>query len=661
MKFPPLLLTAALLFWGLQTDRVFIALLLSVVLEGERLVRRKYDLGQDDFVKISDLTSLLFLGGVALILLNYEPLGFLRITTGWLPLILAPLMAAQLYSTGDTITIGTRLGSKKRAHIHKPLDFRLYYIAVCLFGAASGNSRSLWFFPLLVVILGLLLLANRGRAFPPVLAGFYLACSLSFGYLGSIAMEKAHGYVMQNSFRFLYRYYREQHANPFKTHVNFGDTGRQKSSGEIIMRVASASPPPLFREAAYTSFQGGDWFGNVGSYEFLVPEDPETWHLVKAPHLEGKNLTVELSLPKERGLLPHPGGSYLLSSATIFELEQHENGSLKVVDGAAVVTASIAVHPEMRLDGDIPTEKHLVVPEEERYVLEEVQKMLNVEPLSVEEKLAALRSFFARDFSYSLNLVGRGEYSTPLGNFLLQRKNGFCEYYATATALLLRSLGIPSRYAVGYAVSEWSGLEDKYLVRKRHAHAWAEAYVDGSWMIVDTTPSHWFAMDAERASAFEKLGDIFNLLRHKYTLFQIGSGRDYTLFYSLVIIVLTTFLVIRIYRRMKLERSVFSTEENMPRLFPRTWTPFTPVIDYLMQSQVFRHTCESFSRWASRCCSWKDFDEEEFAGLYAIHLQVRFDPHGADQEALSILRGGAEKYLKQIKEMQDEESKAPGA
>jgi transglutaminase-like putative cysteine protease len=46
---------------------------------------------------------------------------------------------------------------------------------------------------------------------------------------------------------------------------------------------------------------------------------------------------------------------------------------------------------------------------------------------------------------------------TPLARFLLRTRSGHCEYFATATVLLLRQLGIPARYAVGYAVHEASG------------------------------------------------------------------------------------------------------------------------------------------------------------------------------------------------------------
>ena len=57
-----------------------------------------------------------------------------------------------------------------------------------------------------------------------------------------------------------------------------------------------------------------------------------------------------------------------------------------------------------------------------------------------------------------------------MSRFLLRTRSGHCEYFATATVLLLRQLGIPARYAVGYAVHEATGR--KYVVRQRDAHAW---------------------------------------------------------------------------------------------------------------------------------------------------------------------------------------------
>ena len=98
--------------------------------------------------------------------------------------------------------------------------------------------------------------------------------------------------------------------------------------------------------------------------------------------------------------------------------------------------------------------------------------------------------------------------STALGDFLRRSRSGHCEYFAAATTLALRAAGIPTRYATGFAVYEYSALENAYLVRARHAHAWAQAHVDGRWVDVDTTPPSWIEAEERRAPLWEGLADL---------------------------------------------------------------------------------------------------------------------------------------------------------
>ena len=67
---------------------------------------------------------------------------------------------------------------------------------------------------------------------------------------------------------------------------------------------------------------------------------------------------------------------------------------------------------------------------------------------------------------------------------------------------------MPARYAVGYVVDEHSALEDRFVVRARHAHAWARVHVDGTWQELDTTPSTWLAAESEEASPLQPLLDL---------------------------------------------------------------------------------------------------------------------------------------------------------
>lgn len=109
---------------------------------------------------------------------------------------------------------------------------------------------------------------------------------------------------------------------------------------------------------------------------------------------------------------------------------------------------------------------------------------------------------FLRDptnFRYSLGEVRRDPELDPVEDFVTQNRVGHCEYYASALALMLRAIGIPSRLAVGFKGGEWS--ENHYQVRALNAHAWVEAYLDPQHLPARLTPGFdrelggWLIMD----------------------------------------------------------------------------------------------------------------------------------------------------------------------
>ena len=65
----------------------------------------------------------------------------------------------------------------------------------------------------------------------------------------------------------------------------------------------------------------------------------------------------------------------------------------------------------------------------------------------------------------------------PVEDFLVKRKKGHCEYFASALALLLRSIDIPARMVNGFKGGDWNNLTQSMNVRQKHAHSWVEAYV----------------------------------------------------------------------------------------------------------------------------------------------------------------------------------------
>lgn len=105
------------------------------------------------------------------------------------------------------------------------------------------------------------------------------------------------------------------------------------------------------------------------------------------------------------------------------------------------------------------------------------------------DKALALELYLRTHFGYTLDLP-RSMPRDPLANFLFERKQGHCEYFASSMAVMLRSLRIPSRIVNGFRTGEFNDLTGQYVVRASNAHSWVEAYFPGSgWISFDPTPA----------------------------------------------------------------------------------------------------------------------------------------------------------------------------
>jgi len=105
------------------------------------------------------------------------------------------------------------------------------------------------------------------------------------------------------------------------------------------------------------------------------------------------------------------------------------------------------------------------------------------------DKAVAIENYLRTKFGYTLQLP-RTVPLDPIANFLFERKQGHCEYFASSMAVMLRTLGIPSRVVNGFRTGEFNDLTSQYLVRASSAHSWVEAYFPGyGWISFDPTPA----------------------------------------------------------------------------------------------------------------------------------------------------------------------------
>ncbi len=120
--------------------------------------------------------------------------------------------------------------------------------------------------------------------------------------------------------------------------------------------------------------------------------------------------------------------------------------------------------------------------------LTEITKIFRTQRTDLAGRLNLLHQHFQKEFKYSITVENKSGLP-PLENFLFEEKKGYCDFFASAAALMLRHMGIPSRVAYGYKEGEYDTTTDTWIFRELHAHAWTEVFVeDHGWIICDFTP-----------------------------------------------------------------------------------------------------------------------------------------------------------------------------
>jgi hypothetical protein len=97
-----------------------------------------------------------------------------------------------------------------------------------------------------------------------------------------------------------------------------------------------------------------------------------------------------------------------------------------------------------------------------------------------------ITDYLRANITYTTSLPIPPDGQDPVLWVLFDYKKGFCNYYASAEVLMLRSVGIPARMAVGFAQGQY--INGEYIVRQRDAHAWPEVYFPGvGWVEFEPT------------------------------------------------------------------------------------------------------------------------------------------------------------------------------
>jgi hypothetical protein len=698
MKTPPLIMFAALLFWGWLSDFLWVGVALGVILELSRVAKFRWELDDADFNRIFSFCIVLnavlfgyvFTHNTTVALENpVHSNAFLAATNAgaqatthflcWLPMTFFPFMAVQAFNarasvplTAISFVLRWRRRMGDRAFAGRYVDFSFSYFIICIFAASintPGGTRDYYFAGLYLLVVWALWSVRPLRYGLGTWVAAMAAIAF-FGLTGIYGLHRAQASIQNFNATLMQRFFGNR-TDPLQTTTSMGRIGRLKLSAKIVIRLQPREvgrAPSYLREASYRNYLASkqEWL-NVGVIHEFAPIVPATnglsWVLLPgkrnsdvvniACYLDSRNADGDPA-----GLLPLPSGCSLLENLPVFALKVNHTGSA-FASGLGLVIFDAYYGPGTTIDAPPDLEStnqyDLNVPTNELAAIQSAVAEMNLPAgSSVEEKMRAVERFFFDKFTYSTwqGPDKRNDTNgTPLTKFLTTSRSGHCEYFGSATVLLLRQLGIPARYAVGYYVHETHGTG--YVVRERDAHAWCLVWRADKkcWEDFDTTPASWVGIESGRTRWDEWWADItswahFELAKLRW---RQANLQQY-IFWSLIPVLLVLLWHIIFRRRGKLRATAVKTKAAAPVIWPGLDSEFFQLEKQLAARGVPRQTGENFSNWLERALSEKSLADfrAPLRTLLRLHYQYRFDPDGLSAGQREELKTSAASTLEQI-------------
>jgi hypothetical protein len=305
--------------------------------------------------------------------------------------------------------------------------------------------------------------------------------------------------------------------------------GASMDSELDLLRTARPMPSEVFMQIqgerlgwlrCYTliSFNGKQW--REGSSGYRQPFEPAASDrlkdsLVRKAHMKSASVLRRV-LPSDGAMLKLEGNFFsnpqVDSSATV-ECE----GMWSTANNAYTYW----MDPDSALPSPSPGYKQWLTfyPPQSEKLCRWLDDFMRDEPDPLRQA-KRLENYFHRDFTYSLESPKLAA-DNPIDDFLFQQKQGHCERFAGAMALLLRMRGIPSRVVLGYVPGNRAWFTGGYAIRHSDAHAWVEAWFDSiGWQTFDATPS------SGGQTTLGRLRDFWTSLDLLWTLNVVGFDHN---------------------------------------------------------------------------------------------------------------------------------------
>ncbi|UCD90181.1 MAG: transglutaminase domain-containing protein, partial [Desulfobacterales bacterium] len=580
----------------------------------------------------------------------------------WLPVVLSPLLLAQLYSTEGGVNLRVLFlfkRKKKPSDTERKLlvDLSYPFFAICLLAAGAANHRTLLFYIGICILFTWTLWVVRPKKRSLKKWAILLLITGGCGYGIQFGLASLQGVITEAGMNWFVNFLQKD-RDPYRAYTHMGEIGEIKLSSRVVFRVKPGGWDPgslLLREASYDKYLSGaaNWAASNRNFSSIAPVTGGGYWKILPDSQPDKTCTVSMPLNNGKGLLKLPNGTTMIGSLEMDRMQRSPLGSVKV-EGKGLVT--YAAHYSSKLSTENPPSKEdLSIPNAEAATIQQIVSNLKLETLTSSEVLNAVSRFFKNNFSYSLeqkSLKGNG---TVIENFLTKSRTGHCEFFASAAVLLLRGVGIPARYVTGYAVDTWDKMGEWILVRSQHAHSWAHAYVNGHWVDLDTTPGVWLEVERSRASPWRRIGDLWSWMTFGFSKWRwrqdASAGKTYLI---LVLLPLVVIMLVRILSKKRGRKRIPGTEKNEKDLkdIRSISEGFSLIEERLKEMGFYRQEWETVACWIDRLELSKSVmgNIETLRQIKDFHYRYRYYPQAftvKDEEQMSSL---VKKWLEPLKD-----------
>ncbi|MEY4245317.1 MAG: hypothetical protein RLZZ245_2902 [Verrucomicrobiota bacterium] len=664
----------ALIFWGIMTGRPILGVILALVVEAAHWTKFRWDFAEEATSRTWQFNVVIIFIAATLIYMDGDPFVALPILLTWLPPLLLPMQFIQSYGMAKSLPLNTfsflakqrrrrnlRLGLTETAI---RINFGNAYFVTTLVAATLGNrASSNLFLPGIIVLSGWMLLSSS-RSRP-------LALVVALSVAGMIAVAGQQGLEALEDW-FGNRGATQSQFDPNSSSTMIGRPGSVVQSPAILWRIRPENtmpPPRLLRVGGYNSYRVGTWVNQtLKSMQFndldtRLAEGTPYYILAPAATESEQLAAVSRSLPEFqiRGAataetpLPLPGDAASLRDFELDGIERNSFGTVRVFPKQSVIEGTVVWKKFLNSEGPPLKNSDIKVPHQEREALAKVVRELKLDDIpTLDQKLAAIRTWFAKNFRYSRYLSIRSStyvstHPTALTQFLTKSRSGHCEYFASATTLLLRQAGIPARYTTGYAAIERDVKRGEYIIRGTHGHAWTRVWDSKKrrWFDFDTTPPSWETTPTE-TTAKQRFIDLVQRLREDFFLWRNRPANRLAASSAMIFIALAVAAFIA-KRLWKSKRRLTANDSKHPFYKgPALRTPLHDLENHAQSRLGPRPPGMPFARWIANLrpslTHPATLDE-----AISIHQRLRFDPAPSDPAAVSQLSEISKKLASELK------------